>query len=171
MNTHGCVPLVRPATAEDIGELLDLRVGVLASEEVTDAWRRTFGQDLRERLGVDPDLFVFVVPDPEAEERLLACAIGMAYRGYRGPDYPAGRWARVMTVATRPHARRRGYGRAVTLALVDALRAADCSSIELRATAQGEALYATLGFTRIPSGSYMVLRPGPDAPTAAEARP
>ncbi|MEY9956747.1 N-acetyltransferase family protein [Streptacidiphilus sp. MAP5-52] len=164
-------PSVRPATADDIEELLDLRVSVLAGGEVTDAWRQTFGQDLRERLGADPDLFVFVAPDPEAEGRLLACAIGMAYRGYRGPEYPAGRWARVMTVATRPHARRRGYGRAVMRALVDALRAADCSSIELRATAEGEALYRTLGFTRIPSGSYMVLRPSPDAPTAAGMRP
>ncbi|MBF9071860.1 GNAT family N-acetyltransferase [Streptacidiphilus fuscans] len=154
---------VRAAVPGDVDQLLELRVQVMAGEPVTQAWRDTLGQDLRERLGVDPDLLVFVAPGDGGQ--LLACAIGMAYHGYRSPRFETGRWGRVLIVVTRPAARRRGYAKAVMRALLDAFDAAGCSaSIELRATDMAEPLYTGLGFTQVPSGSYMTLRPTPDRP-------
>ncbi|MFD7829605.1 hypothetical protein ACFV6I_19260, partial [Kitasatospora sp. NPDC059803] len=54
--------------------------------------------------------------------------------------------------------RGRGPARAVTTALVQALRHSGCGSIELRATETGAPLYRTLGFD--PVDGYMALRPG-----------
>ncbi|MEV4616622.1 GNAT family N-acetyltransferase [Kitasatospora sp. NPDC049258] len=144
---------VRPATPADADELLRLRVAVLAGEAVTDRWRATYREDLRSRLGTDPDLVAYVVP---ADAGLAACAIGIAYRGYSGPEHPAGRWGRIHTVVTDPAHRRRGHGRAVTTAVIEALRARSCTSIELISTEDGLALYESLGFTRTPT--YLALR-------------
>ncbi|MFJ9948445.1 GNAT family N-acetyltransferase [Kitasatospora sp. NPDC091207] len=145
----------RPARPEDADELLRLRVAVLDGAELTDEWRSTFRDDMRARLGGDPHLLAFVVP---ADGGLAACAIGIVYRGYLGPAYPTGRWGRIHTVATDPAHRRRGHARAVTTALVEALRDVGCGSIELRATEAGAPLYRDLGFG--PVDGYMTLRPG-----------
>ncbi|MER8185946.1 GNAT family N-acetyltransferase [Kitasatospora sp. NPDC094015] len=152
-------PAVRPAGPGDADELLRLRVAVLDGSPVTDDWRATFRDDMRERLGADPSLLAFVVPVDA--DTLAACAIGIVYRGYRGPTHPGGLWGRVHTVVTDPAHRGRGHARATTTALVGALRAAGCSSIELRATEAGAPLYRSLGFGPLPG--YMALRPGPAA--------
>ncbi|MFD7583303.1 GNAT family N-acetyltransferase, partial [Kitasatospora sp. NPDC059817] len=60
--------------------------------------------------------------------------------------------------APAPAPRRGGHARAVTTALVQALRHSGCGSIELRATETGAPLYRTLGFD--PVDGYMALRPG-----------
>ncbi|MGW4895147.1 GNAT family N-acetyltransferase [Kitasatospora sp. NPDC004240] len=151
-------PTVRPAGPQDADELLRLRVAVLDGARLTDEWRSTFRDDMRTRLGTDPDLLAYVVP---ADEHTLAsCAIGIVYHGYRGPTHPSGLWGRVHTVATDPAHRRRGHARAVTEALIDALKSAGCSSIELRATEAGAPLYHSLGFGSL--DGYMALRPGPE---------
>ncbi|KJS58724.1 GNAT family N-acetyltransferase [Streptomyces rubellomurinus] len=153
-------PPVRPAAPGDADELLRLRVAVLDGARLTDAWRSTFRDDMRARLGTDPSLLAYVVP---ADEHTLAsCALGIVYRGYLGPTHPTGLWGRIHTVATDPAHRRRGHARAVTTALIDALKAAGCGSIELRATEAGAPLYHTLGFA--PLDGYMALRPTPPGP-------
>jgi ribosomal protein S18 acetylase RimI-like enzyme len=149
---------VRPAGPDDADELLRLRVAALDGAQPTDAWRSTFRDDMRARLGTDPNLLAYVVP---ADEHTLAsCAIGTVYRGYRGPTHPTGLWGRVHTVATDPGHRRRGHARAATEALIAALKTAGCGSIELRATEAGAPLYHSLGFG--PLDGYMALRPGPE---------
>ncbi|MFJ9519354.1 GNAT family N-acetyltransferase [Kitasatospora sp. NPDC101801] len=147
----------RPAGPEDADELLRLRVAVLDGGPLTDEWRTTFRDDMRDRLGTDPNLLAYVVPT--ADGGLAACAIGIVYRGYLGPAFPTGRWGRIHTVATDPAHRRLGHGRAVTTALVEALKDRGCGSVELRATAAGASLYRTLGFE--PLDGFMALRPGP----------
>ncbi|MFE2726487.1 GNAT family N-acetyltransferase [Kitasatospora sp. NPDC059327] len=147
---------VRPAGPDDADELLRLRVAVLDGGPLTEQWRTTFRDDMHERLGTDPNLLAYVAP---AEEGLAACAIGIVYRGYLGPAFPTGLWGRIHTVATDPDHRRRGHGRAVTTALVEAFKARGCGSIELRATAAGASLYRTLGFEAL--DGFMTLRPGP----------
>ncbi|MFD7598742.1 hypothetical protein ACFV6D_37680, partial [Kitasatospora sp. NPDC059812] len=97
---------VRPAGPEDADELLRLRVAVLDGARLTDDWRTTFRDDMRERLGTDPNLLAYVVPADDGT--LASCAIGIVYRGYRGPTHPTGRWARIHTVATDPAHRRGG---------------------------------------------------------------
>lgn len=146
----------RPAVPEDADELLRLRVAVLDGGPLTEEWRTTFRDDMRERLGTDPNLLAYVVP---ADGGLAACAIGIVYRGYLGPAFPTGRWGRIHTVVTDPAHQRRGHGRAVTTALVEALQDRGCGSVELRATAAGAPLYSSLGFE--PLDGYMTLRPGP----------
>ncbi|MGA5822019.1 GNAT family N-acetyltransferase [Kitasatospora sp. NPDC094028] len=149
---------VRPAGPQDADELLRLRVAVLDGAHLTDEWRSTFRDDMRARLGTDPHLLAYVVPADAGA--LASCAIGIVYRGYLGPTHPTGLWGRIHTVATDPAHRRRGHARAVTTALLDALQAAGCGSIELRATEAGAPLYHSLGFA--PLDGYMALRPGPD---------
>ncbi|QES51849.1 GNAT family N-acetyltransferase [Streptomyces venezuelae] len=150
-------PCARAAVPDDADELLRLRVAILNGEPHGTTWRTAFRDDMRRRLGSDPDLFAFVTPAPDGSG-LAACAIGVAYQAYGGPTYPDGLWARVHTVVTDRGHRRRGHGRAVTAALVAALRGRGCGSIELRATPDGIALYSALGFDAL--GGYMVLRPG-----------
>ncbi len=147
----------RPAVPEDADELLRLRVAVLDGGPLTDQWRSTFRDDMRERLGTDPNLLAYVVPT--AGGGLAACAIGIVYHGYLGPAFPNGLWGRIHTVATDPAHQRQGHGRAVTTALVEALKDHGCGSVELRATAAGASLYRTLGFE--PLDGFMTLRPGP----------
>ncbi|RGD57037.1 GNAT family N-acetyltransferase [Kitasatospora xanthocidica] len=150
-------PPVRPAGPEDADELLRLRVAVLDGARPADDWRAAFRDEMRARLGTDPDLLAFVAPADGGA--LAACAIGVVHRCYRGPSHPTGRWARIHTVVTDPAHRRRGHARAVTTALVRALRLRGCGSIELRATEAGAPLYRALGFH--PVDGYMTLRPGP----------
>ncbi|MFJ9446406.1 GNAT family N-acetyltransferase [Kitasatospora sp. NPDC101235] len=147
-------PRARAATPHDADELLRLRVAVLTGEPVTDQWRATFRDDVRRRLGTDPDLFAYVADAPGGG--LAACAIGIVYRGYCGPAYPTGRWARIHTVVTDPAHRRQGLARAVTSALVTAITQHGCS-IELRATEAGVPLYRSLGFK--PVDGFMALLP------------
>ncbi|MFI9332115.1 GNAT family N-acetyltransferase [Kitasatospora sp. NPDC052868] len=147
---------VRPADPEDADELLRLRVAVLDGGPLTDEWRSTFRDDIRERLGTDPNLLAYVAP---TEGGLAACAIGIVYRGYLGPAFPTGLWGRIHTVATDPAHRRLGHGRGVTHALVEAFKERGCGSVELRATEAGAGLYRTLGFEAL--DGFMVLRPGP----------
>ncbi|MFG3052299.1 GNAT family N-acetyltransferase [Kitasatospora sp. NPDC048239] len=150
--------LARPAVPADADELLRLRVTALDGAQLTDDWRSTFRDDMRERLGADPSLLAYVVP---ADAHTLAsCAIGIVYRGYRGPTHPSGLWGRIHTVSTDPAHRRRGHARAVTDALIEALKAAGCTLIELRATEAGAPLYRSLGFD--PLDGFMTLRPGPE---------
>ncbi|MET9613796.1 GNAT family N-acetyltransferase [Kitasatospora indigofera] len=146
----------RPAEPADADEILRLRIAVRDGGPLTEHWQGVFRDDMRARLGTDPDLLAYVVP---ADGGLVACAIGLVHRGYRGPAHPTGRWGRIHTVATDPLHQRRGHGRAATAALVEALKDAGCGSVELRATEAGAGLYRALGFE--PVGGFMALRPGP----------
>ncbi|MEU4805133.1 GNAT family N-acetyltransferase [Actinosynnema sp. NPDC023587] len=147
---------VRPANPEDADKLLRLRVAAFDGTQLTDDWWETFRNDMRDRLGTDPDLLAFVVPAPDGT--LASCAIGIVYRCYRGPTHPAGQWARIHTVATHPAHRRHGHARAVTTTLVHTLRQRGCDPIELRATKAGTPLYRSLGFDLV--DNYMTLRSG-----------
>jgi ribosomal protein S18 acetylase RimI-like enzyme len=59
-------------------------------------------------------------------------------------------------VIVRPEARRRGFGRRMTLDMVDVLRARGCSTLLLVATEMGEPVYRKIGFRR--TGEYVFLR-------------
>ncbi|MFE4512773.1 GNAT family N-acetyltransferase [Kitasatospora sp. NPDC056783] len=150
-------PSVRPAGPQDADELLRLRVAAFDGARPTDDWGIAFRDEMRERLGTDPNLLAFVAP--AGGGTLVSCSIGIVYRCYRGPTHPTGLWARIHTVVTDPAHRRLGHARAVTTALVGALRHRGCGSIELRATEAGAPLYHALGFH--PVDDYMTLRPGP----------
>lgn len=103
------------------------------------AWRATVVDDVRGR--------------PVASALAVGSAVAPA------PGREQGRAAHIGSVATEPRWRRRGCARAATKALVDALDADGVEWITLNATPEGEALYASLGFTAS-TGARHRSRPG-----------
>jgi GNAT superfamily N-acetyltransferase len=59
-----------------------------------------------------------------------------------------------------PRARRRGYGRALTIAALARARDLSCASVTLNATAEGELLYRSVGFRSLGLGMTWWLFPG-----------
>ncbi|MFG1947133.1 GNAT family N-acetyltransferase [Nonomuraea sp. NPDC048826] len=141
----------RRATPADADELVRLRAVLLASmaghEPPDDGWRETAGKRLRARLGEpEPRLLAFVVDAPGGG--LAACATGTVEERLGGPGNPEGMVGYVFNVATHPEHRRRGYSRACVTALVEWYREHDVRTVDLRSSAEGEPLYASLGFVR-----------------------
>jgi GNAT superfamily N-acetyltransferase len=64
----------------------------------------------------------------------------------------------IANVGTAEHARRRGYGTAVTVAQLHAARARGCVTASLQSTAMGERVYAAAGFR--PLGRFLEYVPG-----------
>jgi ribosomal protein S18 acetylase RimI-like enzyme len=98
-----------------------------------------------------------VVDDVRGRPVAAALAVGSAVAP--SPGREQGRAAHIGSVATEPRWRRRGCARAATKALVDALDADGVEWITLNATPEGEALYASLGFTAS-TGARHRSRPG-----------
>ncbi|MGA4842241.1 GNAT family N-acetyltransferase [Streptomyces sp. G45] len=157
--------LVRRATPDDTGELLRLRQVMLdsvfsldpATRSATD-WQAASARTLRPRLA-DPegDFAAFVVDHPQRPGALAATAVGtLEYRIGRAGN-PHGVAGYVFSVATDPSARRRGYARACTQALLDWFRERGARSVDLTASPDAEPLYASLGFQRKPD-PYMQLK-------------
>ncbi|MEU6392062.1 GNAT family N-acetyltransferase [Streptomyces sp. NPDC046939] len=148
------MPLVRRAVPEDAEELVRLRKIMLDSmHPSTDvSWQPATIAALRSHLA-DPagELTAFVVDAPAPGSGLAACATGAVHRGLGSPANPSGSSGHVFNVCTDPEHRRRGYSRACVEALLAWYRERGVRRVDLHATAQGEPLYASLGFTRTPS--------------------
>jgi GNAT superfamily N-acetyltransferase len=142
---------VRRATPEDAGELMRLRVVMLssmpsASPVQLGPWLDTGADVLRRQLS-DPAerLAAFVV---DAEKGLAACVVGAIDERLPGPGRPTPFKGYVYNVATDPAYRRRGYSRACMRALLDWYDSRGVRQVDLRASPEGEPLYASLGFAR-----------------------
>ncbi|WP_035799830.1 GNAT family N-acetyltransferase [Kitasatospora mediocidica] len=133
---------VRPASPDDAAELARIHAAMVGVD-LTGPWRDRLAQYLRGQLGGDR-LGAFVIDAPAGG--LAACAIGVVHQGLPGPDH-AGVFGQVQTVVTEQPFRRRGYGRAVTRALVEWLTRQGCTLVTLSASDDGAPLYASLGFT------------------------
>ncbi|GAA4222985.1 GNAT superfamily N-acetyltransferase [Streptosporangium album] len=140
---------VRPATPEDIPELVRLRV-ILADRMAQDGsypigerWQEDYADSLEERLGSD-DTAVYVVDAPAGG--LAACGIGLIFDRFPGPTLPDGRCGYIQGMATDPAHRRRGHGRAIMSALLDWYRDGEVQRVDLHATSDAEPLYRELGF-------------------------
>ncbi|WP_250003521.1 GNAT family N-acetyltransferase [Actinoplanes sp. M2I2] len=157
---------VRMATVDDAAELVRLR-GVLfgvADDSDEGGWRDVARQTLLRRLAEStPTMVGFVVDHPDAPGRLAACAVGILEERLGGPRNPSGLAGYVFNVATDPAHRRRGYARACMSALIEWFRVRGAGVIDLRASSEGEPLYASQGFRRtsdpamrlsVPSASY-----------------
>lgn len=90
-------------------------------------------------------LAAFVVDEPGSARVVSGAAVGVSQR-LPGPFDPTGRTGYVQYVCTEAGYRRRGLGRAVMSALVEWCRDNGVRSVELHATADGDALYRSLGF-------------------------
>ncbi|MEV6398382.1 GNAT family N-acetyltransferase [Streptomyces sp. NPDC051907] len=141
----------RRATAEDAEELVRLRQVMLDSHLGPNpdvGWQREAVAVLRARLA-DPagDLTAFVVDRPGG---LAACAVGTIEYRLGSPGNPNGTTGYVFSVATDPDMRRRGLSRACMEAVLEWFHERGVRRIDLRASAEGEPLYASLGFVLTP---------------------
>jgi GNAT superfamily N-acetyltransferase len=143
---------VRRATPDDADELMRLRMVMMsgipgASAPRPGPWLAAGADILRRRLA-DPAerLAAFVVDRPEGG--LAACVVGAIDERLPGPSRPNPFKGYVFNVATDPAYRRRGYSRACMEALLAWYADRDVTLVDLRASPDGEPLYASLGFVR-----------------------
>jgi len=166
---------VRKALPEDAPELVRLRGVMLAAVAGADrapdgSWEGPAEQTLRDRLA-EPDgtMTAMVVDDPLRPGRLAACAVGVIEQRLGGPGNPSGLVGYVFSVATDPDHRRRGMSRACMEGLLGWFLERAINVVDLRASAEGEPLYRSLGFahTGEPAMRLMLRRaPPPGSPQA-----
>ncbi|MCO5992691.1 GNAT family N-acetyltransferase [Actinoallomurus rhizosphaericola] len=146
--------LVRSATDADIPELVRLRAllfdGLSArgwgAPPPGDGWRRTCAEALRERLADDMTRILVL----DEETGLAACGMGVVDLRLPGPYNPTGLIGHVYGVVTDPAFRRRGHSRSIMEGLLAWFAERGVSRVDLNATADGEPLYRSLGFTEHP---------------------
>jgi GNAT superfamily N-acetyltransferase len=146
---------VRRATAGDAAELSRLREVMFAGFGPTPdrtLWWDAAVKDLQHALA-DPDgpLQAFVVDAGEsgasgAVGELASCAVGVIDRRLPSAHNPIGLSGYVLSVATDPRYRRRGYARAVVEATLDWFESRGIQRVELHASTDAEAMYRAMGF-------------------------
>jgi GNAT superfamily N-acetyltransferase len=102
----------------------------------------------------------FVVDAPDGSG--LACGVvGTLDRRPPGPRRPLASSVvgHVSSMATDPRWRRRGLARTALEALLDWFGERGAASVTLNATAEGEPLYRSLGFSRQPHPALRLSRP------------
>jgi ribosomal protein S18 acetylase RimI-like enzyme len=146
--------IARAATPDDADELVRLRAVMLQTftdpGRWNDDWREPARQTLRKRLtGPGSSMAAYVVDHP-SEPTLAACAVGLIEQRLGGPGNPGGQVGYVFNVATDPAQRRRGHARACMEGLLGWFRSRGVKVVDLKASAEGEPLYESLGFVRAP---------------------
>ena len=141
---------VRRGVADDAVELTRLREHLFAGLDGVHPepaqWQHDAVAALRKRLSEpDGELTAFVVDTPD-RPGLASCAIGIVDLRLPSPHNPRGETGYVMSVATDPGYRRRGYSRACMRALLGWFRERGLTSVVLNASSEGEPLYTELGF-------------------------
>ncbi|WP_067491695.1 GNAT family N-acetyltransferase [Actinomadura hibisca] len=145
---------VRPATEDDIAELVRLRAllfatmgeDFLAPPPGNDGWRDALATVLKEKLTA-ADTRILVV---ESGDGLAACGYGTIEQWFPGPHSHNGRVGHVIGVVTDPAHRRRGHSRAIMADLLAWFRDREVARVDLTASPDGEPLYRALGFTDHP---------------------
>jgi ribosomal protein S18 acetylase RimI-like enzyme len=141
----------RRAKPEDAEELMRLRTVMMAgmpgvSPPLQGPWLEA-GADVLRRQLADPAerVAAFVVDSPDG---LAACVVGSIDERLPGPRSPSPWKGYVYNVATDPAYRRRGFSRACMHALLEWYAERGVDLVDLRASPDGEPLYASLGFVR-----------------------
>lgn len=153
---------LRRAGVEDVPAIMELERSIF----VTDAWSE---RSMRSEVAGEHGYYL-VVFDPSTPERIDGYAGLLAPRGGGEGD--------IQTIAVAPHARRRGLGRALMVALLSEARDRGAREVflEVRADNPGaQTLYRELGFEEIgvrpkyyqPDGVDAVVMRLSDSTTAA----
>ncbi len=140
----------RRATPADAAELTRLRVVMFRDMgfDVSDlgpVWRQRSVDHFQARLRDSGEFAAFVIDKPGATS-LAACAVGWLNPHLMERHNLSGRRGYIANACTDAEYRSRGYGRATITPLLDWMRAAGVSRVDLHASADGEPLYRSLGF-------------------------
>ena len=150
----------RRATPDDAPELVRLRVVMYGGDALPGPWQDTAERYLRTRLvDVAGPVAAFVVDRPGSPGKLASCAVGSIEYRLPGPNNPSGTTGYVFNVATDVDQRRRGYARACVAGLLSWYRQRGVTRIDLRASPDGEPVYASLGFVRTQDPAMRLLFP------------
>lgn len=114
---------------------------------------------LRRRLGDPQDQWAVFVVDRPDEPGLAACVVGSIDQRLPNPTNPTGLRGYVHNVATDQAYRRRGFSRACMTALLEWYARRGVGAVDLRASPDGEPLYAALGFRRTEGPTMRVIIP------------
>ncbi|MER7790920.1 GNAT family N-acetyltransferase [Streptomyces sp. NPDC097640] len=148
----------RRATGDDAPELARLRRVMFAALGPVPhgPWFQKSAAAFADRLEYDPAFAAFVIDDGAG--RLLSCAIGTYTPLLPSPRTRAANIGHVLSVATDPGHRSHGHARACIVAVMGWLAERDCGHVQLRASPEGQSLYAGLGFT-ITNDVFMIWCP------------
>jgi ribosomal protein S18 acetylase RimI-like enzyme len=140
--------MIRPATLADATEVVRLAGVMFGSmgHDLTDDWAAAAEAAFCQRLG--HDLAAFVVDRPDAQPGLAASGAGVITTRLPGPANLEARVGYIQWICTDGRFRRLGLGRQVMEALLDWYDRSGVPVVELHATADGEALYRSLGFSQ-----------------------
>jgi GNAT superfamily N-acetyltransferase len=142
--------VLRPATASDLGTLLEFRLAMLEAvfprEASAPGWdpaplREANERWLGEHLGLDFQAWI-----AELDGRVVASAGLLWFHHPPGPANPGGLEAYILNVYTRPEARRLGAARTLMEHVVEEATAVGVRRIWLRASEDGKPLYESMGF-------------------------
>ncbi len=138
---------VQKAQKSDIDALADLRIRYLTEDQgrldARDA--ETIEKMLPEyfRTHLNRDLFCYIVRDGND---IVSCAFLLIVEKPMSPAFINGKTGTVLNVYTRPEHRHKGYAGRIMNALISDARKMDLSTVELKATEAGYALYRSAGF-------------------------
>lgn len=118
-------------------------------------WQQRNIEHFRRRLEEDAVFAAFVIDKPAGG--LAASAVGWHNQQLIGTRNQTGRTGYIANMSTDPAFRRRGYGRATLVALLDWMRSTGLASVDLHATPDAEHLYRSIGFTE-PADTALSLR-------------
>lgn len=139
---------LRRATPDDAAELARLRglmheaMGHVDTPDVRRAAEAAFA-----RRVLRDDFVAYVVAEGA---HLRSCGAGWVEEHLPSAATPDGRRGHVASMSTEPAARRQGHARAVFAALLEWFDELGVRRVELRATPDGQPLYAAAGFTVLP---------------------
>lgn len=149
---------LRRAVPADARALVHLRslmheaMGTDAAAASAPACRAAAEAAFRRRLASDPAFVAFVVEDAG---EVVASGVAFVEEHLPSPSQPDGRRGHIASMSTDPSARRRGHARRVVQALMGWLvDEHGLHRVDLRATPDGQPLYADLGF-RVLGGATM----------------
>ena len=140
------MPNLRRAEVGDAAELTRLRAvmfSAMGTDASSPAWAEQCERALARRLA-DVDRFAAWLV--EADGRVVCTGVGWVEEHLPSPGSPDGRRGHVASMSTDPAWRRQGHARSVLLALLAWFDAAGIGRVDLRATPDGRALYASAGF-------------------------
>jgi GNAT superfamily N-acetyltransferase len=160
------VATLRRATPSDAEALTRLRgfMHLAMGDELNDAWHADCLEVFTRRLALE-DFVAFVVEDGG---QVVSGGAGWIEEHLPSPYARQSRRGHIASMSTDPEHRRNGYGRLVFQALMGWMVEQDLPRVDLRATPDGQPLYASFGF-RVLGGATMAWnapgsRPGMLAP-------